>query len=64
MRENHIAASRCTVGARRWPSVNVLRAQTEAPLDWEPLKDEAAHLGSAQAFIDRVLADAGSGSPG
>jgi hypothetical protein len=60
MRENHIAASCCTVGARRWPSANVLRAQTDAPLDWEALKYEAAHLGSAQAFIARVLAAAGS----
>jgi hypothetical protein len=30
-----------------------------APLDWA-LKDEAAHFGSAQAFIDRVLGEASS----
>jgi 3-carboxy-cis,cis-muconate cycloisomerase len=40
--------------------VDVVRGQTSAPLDWEALKDEAAHFGSAQAFIDRVLAEARS----
>ena len=38
--------------------VDVVRGQTDAPLDWAALKDEAAHFGSAQAFIDRVLAEA------
>jgi hypothetical protein len=38
----------------------VVREQTDAPLDWEALKDEAAHFGSAQAFIDRVLGEASS----
>lgn len=37
--------------------VDVVREQTDAPLDWDALKDEAAHFGSAQAFIDRVLAE-------
>jgi hypothetical protein len=40
--------------------VDVVREQTDAPLDWEALKDEAAHFGSAQAFIDRVLGEASS----
>jgi 3-carboxy-cis,cis-muconate cycloisomerase len=40
--------------------VDVVREQTDAPLDWDRLKDESAHLGSAQAFIDRVLAEARS----
>ena len=39
--------------------VDVLRGQTDAPLDWAALRDEAARFGSAQAFIDRVLAQAG-----
>jgi 3-carboxy-cis,cis-muconate cycloisomerase len=38
--------------------VDVLRGQTDAALEWDRLKDETAHFGSAQAFIDRVLADA------
>jgi 3-carboxy-cis,cis-muconate cycloisomerase len=40
--------------------VDVVRARTDAPLDWDALRKEASHFGSAQAFIDRVLADAGS----
>jgi 3-carboxy-cis,cis-muconate cycloisomerase len=39
--------------------VDVVRARTDAPLDWDALREEAAHFGSAQAFIDRVLTDAG-----
>jgi hypothetical protein len=38
----------------------VVREQTDAPLDWEALKDETAHFESAQAFIDRVLGEASS----
>jgi len=40
--------------------VDVVRARTDAPLDWDALREESSHFGSAQAFIDRVLADAGS----
>jgi len=42
--------------------VDVVRGQTDAPLDWEALKDRSTHFGSAQAFIDRVLAEARSKS--
>jgi 3-carboxy-cis,cis-muconate cycloisomerase len=38
--------------------VDVVRGQTDAPVDWQALRDEAARFGSAQAFIDRVLAEA------
>jgi 3-carboxy-cis,cis-muconate cycloisomerase len=41
--------------------VDVLRGQTDAALEWDRLRDETAHFGSAQAFIDRVLADARGG---
>ena len=41
--------------------VDVLRGQTDAALEWDRLKDETAHFGSAQAFIDRVLAHARAG---
>jgi 3-carboxy-cis,cis-muconate cycloisomerase len=53
------AASR-TARAENRHLVDVLRGQTDAPLDWGALRDEAAHFGSAQAFIDRVLAEARS----
>ena len=34
----------------------VLKQKTDAPLDWAALADPAAQTGSAQAFIERVLA--------
>ena len=42
--------------------MDVVRGKTDAPLDWVALKDSATHFGSAQAFIDRVLAEARSKS--
>lgn len=38
--------------------VDAVREKTGAPLDWDALRDEAAYLGSAGAFIDRVLREA------
>jgi 3-carboxy-cis,cis-muconate cycloisomerase len=38
--------------------VDVVRDKTDAPLDWEVLKDETAYFGSSEAFIDRVLDEA------
>src|SRR5512146_1045354 len=35
--------------------IDVVRAHTDAPLDWETLGDEANYLGSTQVMIDRVL---------
>ncbi len=55
-----VTAACRTARAEHRHLVDVVRAQTDAPLDWEALKDESAHLGSAQAFIDRVLAEARS----
>jgi 3-carboxy-cis,cis-muconate cycloisomerase len=39
--------------------VDVVREKTDAPLDWKALRDETAYFGSAEAFIDRVLREAG-----
>lgn len=36
--------------------VDVVQEQTDAPLDWSALRDEAAYFGAADAFINRVLA--------
>jgi len=38
--------------------VDVVREKTDAPLDWQALKEESAYLGSSEAFIDRVLREA------
>lgn len=40
------------------PLADVVRERTQVKLDWELLSDETRYLGSAQSFIDRVLADA------
>ena len=55
-----VTAACRTARAENRHLVDVVRGQTDAPLDWDRLKDEAAHFGSAQAFIDRVLAEARS----
>jgi len=35
--------------------VDVIRERTDAPIDWDALRDESRYFGSADAFIDRVL---------
>jgi 3-carboxy-cis,cis-muconate cycloisomerase len=37
---------------------DVLRDKTNAPLDWDALKDESQYLGSSHVFIDRVIRQA------
>lgn len=39
--------------------VDVVREKVAAPLDWAAFKDEAAYFGAAEAFIERVLNQAG-----
>lgn len=36
--------------------VDVVQEQTDAPLDWPALRNEATYFGAADAFINRVLA--------
>jgi len=38
--------------------VDVMQEKNCAPIDWQALKNDRAYLGSAQSFIDRVLAEA------
>ena len=38
------------------PLIDILAERSDAPVDWEALRDPAAHLGAADTFIDRVLA--------
>lgn len=40
--------------------VDALRERTDAPVDWERLRDPACYLGSNDALIDRALAAAGA----
>ena len=42
------------------PLIDILAERSDAPVDWEALRDPAAQLGAADAFIDRVLESRGS----
>jgi 3-carboxy-cis,cis-muconate cycloisomerase len=47
--------------------VDVVQTQTDAPLDWDSLRDESSYLGATQIFIDQVLHEVGvvvASSPG
>jgi 3-carboxy-cis,cis-muconate cycloisomerase len=41
--------------------IDVIKEKTDAPVDWDALRDESAYLGSSDAFIDRVLQTANDG---
>jgi 3-carboxy-cis,cis-muconate cycloisomerase len=47
-----------TAIAERRHMIDVLRAKTTAPIDWDALREEGNYLGSTGAFIDAVLAAA------
>ena len=34
----------------------VLRDKTDAPLDWDSLRDPAKHIGQAEKLVERILA--------
>ena len=38
--------------------IDILREQSQAPLDWESLREEANYLGASEAFIDAVIQSA------
>ncbi|HEX6383391.1 MAG TPA: lyase family protein, partial [Anaerolineae bacterium] len=38
--------------------IDVVREKTNAPIDWQALRDESGYFGSANAFIDRVIREA------
>jgi len=35
--------------------IEVMKEKTDAPVDWDAIREESAYLGSANIFIDRVL---------
>lgn len=35
--------------------IEVMKEKTDAPVDWDAIREESAYLGPADAFIDRVL---------
>lgn len=40
--------------------LEILRTRTNAPVDWDKLRDESNYLGSSDRFIDAVLSEAAS----
>jgi 3-carboxy-cis,cis-muconate cycloisomerase len=38
--------------------IDVVREKSNAPLDWQALRDESTYFGSAQTFIERVVREA------
>lgn len=49
-----------TAAQERRHLLDVLRERSDAPVDWEALKDESNYCGAANSFIDRVLREADS----
>jgi len=41
--------------------IDVMKEKTNASVDWDAIREESAHLGSAEIFIDRVLQAAKGG---
>jgi 3-carboxy-cis,cis-muconate cycloisomerase len=35
--------------------IEVMKEKTDAPVDWDAIREESAYLGSADTFIDHVL---------
>ena len=50
------AARRAAADGRRL--LDILREQTQVPLDWESLREEANYLGASETFIDAVIQSA------
>jgi len=59
-----IVRAACQTATReRRHLIDVLREQSQAAVDWAALRDEANYLGSINAFIDSVLAEAAAVIP-
>jgi 3-carboxy-cis,cis-muconate cycloisomerase len=53
-----LVAEACQIATtEKRPLSEVLQERTEIAVDWSSFSDESAHLGQAEAFIARVLAD-------
>jgi 3-carboxy-cis,cis-muconate cycloisomerase len=53
---NQLVKEACQVVAQEGRHlIEVMREKTDAPVDWDAIREESAYLGSADTFIDRVL---------
>jgi 3-carboxy-cis,cis-muconate cycloisomerase len=55
-RANQLVKEACQVVVQEGRHlIDVIKEKTDAPVDWDALREESAYLGSADTFIDRVL---------
>ena len=53
---NQLVKEACQVVAQEGRHlIEVMKEKTDAPVDWDAIREESAYLGSADTFIDRVL---------
>ncbi len=53
---NQLVKEACQVVAQEGRHlIEVMNEKTDAPVDWDAIREESAYLGSTNAFIDRVL---------
>jgi 3-carboxy-cis,cis-muconate cycloisomerase len=53
---NQLVKEACQVVAQEGRHlIEVMKEKTDAPVDWDAIREESAYLGSANTFIDRVL---------
>ena len=53
---NQLVKEACQVVAQEGRHlIDVMKEKTDAPVDWDAIREESSYLGSANTFIDRVL---------
>jgi 3-carboxy-cis,cis-muconate cycloisomerase len=53
---NQLVKEACQVVMREGRHlIDVMKEKTDAPVDWDAIREESAYLGSADAFINRVI---------
>jgi 3-carboxy-cis,cis-muconate cycloisomerase len=59
---NQLVKEACQVAVQEGRHlIDVLKEKTDAPVDWDAIREESAYLGSTKPFIDRVLQAAAEG---
>jgi 3-carboxy-cis,cis-muconate cycloisomerase len=53
--KNTVSEAARRAAADRRHLLDIIREQSQVPLDWESLREEANYLGASETFIDEVL---------
>jgi 3-carboxy-cis,cis-muconate cycloisomerase len=62
---NQLVKEACQVATKENRNlIDVIREKTDAPVDWMALREESTYLGSADAFINRVIQASAKGQLG